>query len=147
MEGASDTYWDRLRTCRAARSFQSVLGTEEDLVPGDSSHIGRLKAWEAPSQTLEWLRCIKNGTRPEERREPQALKGALLVGGGGRLYPMEGSSESGRRPNVKGCLGSWKGSGNSTHVVRLGHQRAFQILDSIGTSETGTHPKDWMVLQ
>ena len=50
------------------------------------------------------------------------LKGALLVGvggGGGRLYPTEGSSETGRRPELKECPGSWKRSSDSTHVVRL----------------------------
>ena len=33
------------------------------------------------------------------------------------------------RPKVKGCLGSWKGSGDLTHVVRLGHQRALQSVE------------------
>ena len=32
MEGASDAYLGCLRTCRAPRSFQSTLGTGEDLV-------------------------------------------------------------------------------------------------------------------
>ena len=39
--------------------------------------------------------------------------------------------------------------------MRLGHQRAFQSvegasdpgLDWVPTSDTGTHPKDWMALQ
>ena len=52
---------------------------------------------------------------------------------------MEGSLETGRCPKVKGCLGSWKGSGDSTHVVRLGHQRALQSVE--GVSDPGV---DWV---
>ena len=52
---------------------------------------------------------------------------------------MEGSSETGRRSKVKGCLGSWKGAGESTHIVRLGHQRAFQSVED--ASDPGL---DWV---
>ena len=42
---------------------------------------------------------------------------------------MEGSSETGRRPKVKGCLGAWKGSADLAHVVRLRQQRALQSVE------------------
>ena len=66
---------------------------------------------------------------------------------------MESSSETGRRPKVKGCLGSWKESGGSTHVVPLGHQRGvsegafsehrrrLSILDWIGYLRNWNAPK------
>ena len=44
---------------------------------------------------------------------------------------MEASSETGMRHKVKGCLGSWKESGNSTHAVRLGYQRALQSVEGV----------------
>ena len=52
---------------------------------------------------------------------------------------MEASSETGMRPKVKWCLGSWKGSGDSTHVVSLRHQRAFLSIE--GASDPGL---DWV---
>ena len=52
---------------------------------------------------------------------------------------MESSLETGRRPAVKECLGSWKVSGNSTHVVRHGHQRTLQSVED--TSDPGL---DWV---
>ena len=52
---------------------------------------------------------------------------------------MEGSSETGRRPKVKGGLGAWKGSADLAHVVRLRHQRALQSVE--GASDPGL---DWV---
>ena len=74
MDGALDTYWGRLRTCRALRSFQSTSRTGEDLatnhIYGASEPGVRL-----PDPGVARV-PQKNGTRPEERREPDVLKGA-----------------------------------------------------------------------
>ena len=74
MEGALDTYWGRFRACalRRATELSEHLGTGEDLV---TRHMqGAFAPSTDPGVAL--VPKKKTGTRPEEKREPQVLKGA-----------------------------------------------------------------------
>ena len=70
-------------------------------------------------------------------REPEVLKGAQLFGGWGASITWKAAQRLEGAFRVKRCLKSWKGSGDSTHIVRIGYQGALQSVG--GASVPGLH--------
>ena len=128
---SANKYEGRLRyQLRSPQSLQSAMELSE--------HLGRCRAGEdlmtrhmqAPQSLesafgpLSGSGAPTTGARSEDRRAPQVLKGAYLVWRAPQPHGLR--LRDWERLNPRRCLGAWRGSGNSAHIVRQDTEGRFR---------------------